>query len=268
MIIRAGAGLAAAFAVAALAYRAGALSRSGLVAATAVGGASVAAGWNWGALLVGWFVASSALTRVGAHAKADRTRATLAPGHARTATQVIANGALFAAAALLHTLTGDARAALAALGALAAAAADTWATEIGLLWGGAPRSLVTMARVESGMSGGVTGVGLLASVAGAFAVALGAVLLEAPDRGGAGELLLLVTTAGVLGGLADSLLGATLQATRWCASCARWTERATHDCGTRTSRTRGLHWMTNDAVNVFCTMIGAAAAVALLAARG
>lgn len=252
--------------VAALAHRAGSLSRSGLVAAVAVGGTAIAAGWDWGTLLVAWFAASTALTRLGAARKAARTSATLAPSHARNATQVLANGALFAAAALLHTLTGDARAALAALGALAAAAADTWATEIGLLWGGTPRSLISLERVEPGMSGGVTAIGLLGSLAGAFAVGVGAALLEAPDRAGARELLLLVTTAGVIGGLADSLLGATVQSKRWCAACARWTERHTHDCGAATTSTRGLSWMSNDVVNLLSTAVGAAAAVALLVA--
>jgi uncharacterized membrane protein len=72
----------------------------------------------------------------------------------------------------------------------------------------------------------------------------------------------LTRTAGVLGGLADSALGATVQARRWCATCARETERDMHDCGTRTTHARGLRWITNDTVNLLATLVGALAALA------
>ena len=246
------------------------------MAATLVGGIAVAAGWAWAALLVLWFAASSALTRLGHRQKSARTAGALAPSSARTATQVLANGAVFALCALAATISGDARYAAAALGALAAAAADTWATEIGLLWGGVPRRIIDGERIEPGMSGGVTVAGLLASVAGALAVAGAATLLFGIIRTVAGTpieglrvalTLVTITTAGVLGGLADSILGALVQARRWCASCERWTERAVHDCGAPTAHRRGWRWMTNDSVNLLTTLVGAGAAVALLAAQ-
>jgi uncharacterized protein (TIGR00297 family) len=246
--------------VAALARRAGSLSASGAVAATLVGGASAAAGWAWAALLIGWFVASSALTRLGAATKARRTAATLPHAGPRTALQVWANGGVFALAALGAQLTGDARFAAAAVGALAAAAADTWATEIGTLLGGAPRSIVTGAAVEPGLSGGITVAGTLGGAVGALAVALPGTML----LGGGFTLLWPLAAAGVLGGLGDSLLGATVQAKRRCPRCQRWTERATHDCGVATEPGRGWRWMTNDTVNLVATFIGASAATWLV----
>lgn len=221
-----------------------------------VGALSVAAGWAWAALLVGWFIASSALTRAGARAKAARTQATLGASGARTALQVLANGGVYAVAALAATLSATPWLGAAALGALAAAAADTWATEIGLLGGGTPRSIVTGAAVEAGLSGGVTWMGSLGGVAGAAAVAVAANLLVPTMPASP----LLIAGAGVLGGLGDSVLGATVQAKRRCARCDRWTERATHDCGVATDHGRGWRWMTNDTVNLLATCIGAAAA--------
>jgi uncharacterized protein (TIGR00297 family) len=227
--------------------------------AVIVGTAATVAGWGWAALLVGWFVASSALTRLGHPQKLSRTAGVLAPSSARTAIQVGANGSIFALGALVGTVTGDAWPSVTALGALAAAAADTWATEIGVLWGGVPRSLLGGGRIAPGMSGGVTTVGLLASVAGAAAVgAVGAGLVPSLAWG---PLAIAVATAGVLGGLADSALGATVQARRHCATCRKETEREVHDCGTRTTHARGLRWMTNDTVNLLATLVGALAAL-------
>jgi uncharacterized membrane protein len=129
------------------------------------------------------------------------------------------------------------------------------------LWGGPPRALFGGGRIAAGMSGGVTAVGLVASVAGALAVGLaGALLVPALPWG---ALAVAIATAGVLGGLADSALGATVQVRRWCATCAKETERDTHDCGTRTTHARGLRWMTNDTVNLLATLVGALAAFAL-----
>ncbi len=244
-----------------MARRAGSLSRSGAFAAAVVGAASSAAGWGWAALLVGWFAASSALTRLGAATKAARTAATLPANGPRSAIQVWANGGVFAVAAVLATMLDEPLWGVAAVGALAAAAADTWATEIGTLLGGVPRSIVTGRAVEPGLSGGITLHGTLGGAAGAAAVAVPGTFLV----GGEFSMLWPLVAAGMLGGVGDSLLGATLQAKRYCPRCARWTERATHDCGVATEPGRGWPWMTNDTVNLLATLIGAAAAAWLLA---
>lgn len=255
----AGAGIAGGIAM--VAGRGGSLAPSGRWAALLVGTVATMAGWAWAALLVGWFIASSALTRLGHVQKTSRTAGVLAPSGARTATQVGANGGLFAIAALVGTLSADPRASVLALGALAAAAADTWATEIGLLYGGAPRALFGGASVEAGMSGGVTTVGLAASAAGALVVAVaGAWLVPSAPASG---IVVAVATGGVLGALADSVLGGTLQVKQWCAACQRFTERPMHDCGTRTTYAHGLRWMTNDTVNLLATIVGALVASAI-----
>src|SRR5918997_262513 len=82
--------------------------------------------------------ASRDATRLRGAEKAQRTGDVVAKGGARDAFQVVANGGLFAvmalAAAALAPGSPLARTfAAAALGALAASAADTWATEIGSL---------------------------------------------------------------------------------------------------------------------------------------
>lgn len=246
-----------------LAWRAASLSRGGALAAWGVGTLAVAAGWGWGALLIAWFVASSGLTRWGAAAKQRRSASALPGASARNARQVLANGAVYALGAAAYSVTGDPLWGLAALGALAAAAADTWATELGLLWGGTPRAILSGRPLDAGLSGGVTLVGFAGSAAGGLAVGLAGARLVGADLSVAPWLAL----AGFAGALGDSLLGATLQVRRWCAGCARLTEREVHSCGAPTALRSGVPWVTNDTVNLLCTLLGASAAVALAGPR-
>jgi uncharacterized protein (TIGR00297 family) len=252
------AGFVIAAAISAAAYRSGSLSPSGAVAAIVVGIMTIAAGWAWGALLVSYFVISSLLSRFGRGEKERRTGWVVEKGGARDVVQVAANGGVFAAAALLATFVSAPHAALlslAALGALAAATADTWATEIGTLFGGTPRALLTLAPVEPGTSGAVSVAGLVAMLAGAAFIAWGSAAL------GLTMLAPVVLVAGVAGAMTDSLLGATLQSRRWCASCECGTERRIHGCGATTSHAGGLRWMDNDMVNLLASLAGAAIAV-------
>ena len=146
---------------------------------------------------------------------------------------------------------------VAALAALAASAADTWATEIGTLFGGAPRSLLTLRRVPPGTSGAVSVAGTLAMVAGALFIASAAQAFSLIDD------LAVVAIAGTAGAITDSLLGATLQERRWCDDCDRATERRVHDCGAGTRLAGGRAWMDNDVVNLLATLMGAAVAATL-----
>jgi uncharacterized membrane protein len=68
---------------------------------------------------------------------------------------------------------------------------------------------------------------------------------------------------GVIGCLADSSLGATVQARRWCGVCEMATERRVHSCGTATSVAGGLSWLDNDAVNFAATICGALSGLAI-----
>jgi uncharacterized protein (TIGR00297 family) len=255
-------GVAVATAVSAIAFRARALSRSGAVAAALTGTLAVAAGWRWGGILVAYFVSSSLLSRYRASEKLARAGGRTEKHGPRDALQVVANGGAFAAMALGDALRPDPSWQTLAAGALAASAADTWATEVGLLARAAPRSILTGRPVPSGTSGGVTLQGFLAAAAGATFVALVAASLRWPLRAAVAAVV-----GGVLGSLLDSVVGASLQSRRWCASCRAATEQRVHECGAATAHTGGLAWLDNDGVNGIATLGGAfagAAASALL----
>ncbi len=249
--------------IAAVARRVGSLSASGQWAAFATGTLATAAGWGWSLLLIAYFVLSSALTRLGAAEKARRTESTLPLARGRNAVQVLANGGVYAVCVAAGALLPQPALAVAGAGALAAAAADTWATELGVLWGGTPRALLTGRPLPAGASGGVTLVGLGASVLAALLVAGAAVFVVAPAGTERTLLFRAVVLAGVAGSLLDSLVGATLQSKRWCERCRTWTERRVHTCQYRTQHARGLRWMTNDTVNLLATLGGALIALLL-----
>ena len=243
-------GTGAATLVAMLAHRARSLSASGALAAVMMGTLAVAVSWAWGALIVAYFVIASVVSRLGGDAKRRASSIIDKPGP-RDAAQVLANGGVFAAAALAMLMRpNDIWFALGA-GALAASAGDTWATEIGTAVGGEPRSILTLKRVPRGTSGGMSAAGTAAAAAGAALVALVSRGLGLSTSASVG-----VALAGFVGALVDSLIGATLQARAWCDRCGASTERAVHDCGQSTRLAGGLAWMNNDVVNFLSGLAG------------
>jgi len=213
--------------IAAVAWRARALTAGGAAAATIVGAVIYGfGGVAWAVLLVVFFLTSSILTRAGGGQKpaADRT--------GRTAGQVLANGIVAAAFALGHTGSTAVWIVAGFAGAVAAATADTWATEIGLLSKTPPRLITTGRVCAPGQSGGITSLGTRGAIAGAGVIAvLGNLLL--------GTSFLGVLIAGTAAMFVDSVVGATLEGR--------------------------LRMVTNDTVNLLTTTIGAVLAAALAA---
>jgi uncharacterized protein (TIGR00297 family) len=240
-------------AVSLLARRTGSLTKGGAVAATIVGVLALVAGWSWGILLLAFFISSSALSRLGEREKESLNASVVEKGGARDATQVLANGALFGVAALLAIVDAGRAPQWQALGAgvLAASASDTWATEVGTLVGGLPRSIVSWRPIPRGMSGGVTVAGTLAAAAGAAFVAIVVTAMRWPSYVAFAALI-----GGLFGSTLDSLLGATVQTRRWCETCRAETERGVHDCGSETRHASGIPGCGNDAVNFVSVLAG------------
>ncbi len=245
--------------VAAAVWRAGLLTSGGAITAAVIGSAAALAGLDWMALLLAFFVSSVLLGRMGRDTKRRRSDAVIEKSGPRDARQVLANGAIFGlgAAAAASGATSATVAAI-ALGALAAATADTWGTEIGMLSRQAPRSILTWAPLEPGMSGGVSWLGMIATAGGATTLALLALLLGWPVPVVAGAVV-----GGITGAMADSLLGATLQQRRRSVRTGRATERLRDRDGTPTVLAGGLAWLDNDGVNLAATCIGAGTAFPL-----
>jgi uncharacterized protein (TIGR00297 family) len=241
------------------AARRGQLTMGGEYAAFAVGTAAAVGGIGFAGSLAVFFYSSVYFSRWRAGDKRDRSRSVLPEARARDAWQVLANGGLFAIAAVGWALFGSWQAGLFAFGALATAMADTWATEIGMALKATPRSILTWQRAVPGTSGAVSAYGTSAAVIGAFVMALCAVAsftvpFDVPR-------LEAVFVGGVAGALTDSLLGASVQSRRWCDECSEWTERRVHTCGYRSHHRSGFRWMNNDMVNLLATAVGGFTAI-------
>jgi uncharacterized protein (TIGR00297 family) len=246
------AGTAFAALIVALARRSQSLSTSGAIAAVALGAICSAAGLSWAAVLVGFFVSATIISRFRSERKELTIADVVQKGGERDALQVLANGGIFSAAALASILHPSPVWVCVGAGAIAASSADTWSTEIGVLSSSSPRSIITGRTVAPGESGGVTWLGTAGGVAGAIVIAL--ITIPVGWRSAA---TLTAVIGGFTGCLVDSILGGTLQARRWCDRCNRVTERTIHVCGTITRVAGGLPWLTNDAVNALSSASGA-----------
>lgn len=232
-------------------WAARALTSDGALAAALVGYAVLeGAGWPGAAVLGAFFILSSALGRLpGAPASASGD----AKGERRDAWQVLANGGFAALGAALAS--GHPGLALwVVTGSLAAAGADTWATAIGARSRTPPRLLLFGPIVPPGTNGGMTLLGTAGAVAGAAVISAAGALAASMPR-----LLPWCTAIGLAGMTLDSIIGAVMQGRFHCPACDVDSERRVHRCGSRTTHSGGLAWLTNDGVNALTTAAGAAA---------
>jgi len=260
-------GLLFSTAIGLIAYKRRSLSRSGIVGAIATGTATFGlGGWSWGLSLIFFFVSSSLFSHFRAHDKEAAAADKFSKGSQRDISQVFANGGLAALLAIgyglvrSHSLRRLFRAGF--TGAMATATADTWATELGILSTDTPRLITTGKPVAPGTSGGITLLGTAASALGAISSGLAFWLLQRCQKTLA-ILPLLALVSGLAGSLADSFLGATMQAIYYCPTCHKETERHIHSCGTRTTPLRGIAWFNNDVVNFVATLSGGLIAAGL-----
>ncbi|MGB3306799.1 MAG: DUF92 domain-containing protein [Thermomicrobiales bacterium] len=240
-----------------LAHRARALAPSGAVAATIVGTLIVSGGGWWAGLaLVVFFVTSSALSLW----RKRRHQAEQRRGSRRDAVQVLANGGPAALLAVIAGITSSPVWIVGLLASLAVANADTWATEIGGGSGRPPRLITTLKPAPPGTSGAISPAGTLAAAAGALLIALvgglGALSGTFPGDLAALRLIAIVAATGFFGCLADSLLGATVQAMYRCPACNVLTEHPVHTCGATAVLIKGRRWIDNDVVNVTAVTFG------------
>jgi len=245
-------GLLLASTAATLAYAFRTLTPSGAVVAVLVGTLTFAAGAvQWSVVLLVFFVSASLLTRL-PRSRASASGTVEATTDYRNASQVLANGGVLAVYCLLSLVHSLPLWPLAFAASVAAATADTWATELGKRSASRPVHIITHQPVTTGTSGGVTMRGFFASAGGACLVAGTATLAM---RAGM-PFLAVVAIAGFLGATVDSLLGATVQEQRFCASCQLSTEQPIHVlCGSSTTVMRGIRGFNNDWVNVAASLI-------------
>jgi uncharacterized protein (TIGR00297 family) len=182
-------------------------------------------------------------------------------GGARNWPHILANGGVASIAAMVYAVAPSGAVAALFLGAISTSAADTAATELGLLSHSQPRLITNPSRVvPPGTSGGVSPLGFVGAAFAALVIGLmGAVLGILPDPY---LVLPLSVFGGVLGAIVDSLIGASVQRKGYCVICLKPTEALRH-CGEKTRPTQGAWYVENNVVNVLSTVAGGAVAAGI-----
>ncbi|XP_061523127.1 transmembrane protein 19 isoform X1 [Phycodurus eques] len=247
------------------------LDRSGALGAALVGFVLAMANFSFFSSLLAFFFTSSKLTRWGgAHKK--KIDADYKEGGQRNWVQVFCNGGVPTQLALLYMIEAGpgeipidfgrqytaSWMCLSLLGALACSAGDTWASEVGpVLSRSRPRLITTWREVPEGTNGGVTHVGLAASLAGGLAVGaayLASQLFFVGDLQPCGPqwpVVLYGGAAGLLGSVLDSFLGAHVQYSGFDSSVGKV---VSYESPT-------THWISgkpildNNAVNLFSSVL-------------
>lgn len=245
--------------IGAVAYRRGSLSKSGWLGAVITGTTTFGfGGWAHGLTLVAFFVSSTLLSHWRKRHKQQLEQTVFEKGSQRDIGQALANGGLGSIICLLMPLFPDSIDLLNALyvGAMATVAADTWATELGVLSRNPPRLITTFATVHRGTSGAISVAGTLATCAGALAISVVFALslsVVAPT------LIIAGAIGGLVGSLSDSVMGATVQ--RLFATAHGPSERRYAPDGSEHQLIRGWMWLNNDMVNFVSSLCGAGVAL-------
>lgn len=132
----------------------------------------------------------------------------------RNITQVLANSLPALSCLILYSLTGQWLFYVAMVATIAGATADTWSSQIGILSSKLPISVKTFKPIEVGLSGGVSLLGIVASLGGASFMAGLYLLFNIGKDVGLVQtflIILVIVLSGVVGSIVDSILGATIQ---------------------------------------------------------
>jgi uncharacterized protein (TIGR00297 family) len=248
------------------AYLKKALTPDGLLAALILGTSLFIFGsWPFYAVMISFFVSSSVISKMFRKQHKEIENIT-AKGSRRDYTQVIANGGVGLLFAFLYFLKPLDLFYIGFAAAFAAANADTWASEIGTLSSKAPVYIIKRLPVAKGMSGGVSALGFLASLGGAFFIGFIAILGLYMNR----QLepvgifyLLVIVSGGFLGSVIDSLIGEMFQAKYVKNDGVTLTERRFEN--SRENRlVSGYDWINNNVVNFLSVLLASLASCLVL----
>ncbi|MEH7236023.1 DUF92 domain-containing protein [Bacillus sp. JJ1562] len=232
-------------------YKKKSLTISGAVG-TIIVGSAVSIGFGYrGLLLLGVFFASSNFWSKFKAEKKESLKHKVAKGEQRDMVQVFANGGVAAFAGLMFAWTDSFIWLFLFIGSIAAATADTWASEIGPLSKKQPILLTKMKRVDAGTSGAISVLGTIAGFLGSLLISIISFLVW-PEL----SVILLVglTLVGFCGNLIDTIMGATVQVVYKCSVCGMETEKGVH-CGRETNYLKGFQFCNNDVVNFISILL-------------
>lgn len=204
-----------------------------------------------GLFLLGAFFLSSSLWSLFGKEKKIQAQEKNEKSERRDLLQVFANGGIPAVASVFYLIDANNVWLIIFCTSIAAANADTWASEIGTLSKSKPYHAFTLKQVDAGSSGAVSMLGTLAAFIGSILISFISFLFW----GAIGTYMFVaITILGFLGNIIDTILGATIQVTYRCQRCMMVTEKKIH-CNQSTEYLRGLRFMNNEFVNVSAILV-------------
>jgi uncharacterized protein (TIGR00297 family) len=239
--------------VAVMAYHRKSLTQSGALSALIFGTVIyVFGGWLVWLMLIFFFIASSALTKI--HYRKQPEDAEEKNG--RNYVQVISNAFAASLFSVIYYVSGDTIYMLAAVVSIAASNADTWASEIGRLSKGKNYSILTFKEMPKGSSGAITLLGTFASILGALFISVIFIIFESIQNGFELVTLLkhgyIISVGGFIGCLLDSVMGILFQA-KYKDASGKWYEHKKFS-GESLILISGFTIITNDMVNLLSSL--------------
>jgi uncharacterized protein (TIGR00297 family) len=231
-----------------------ALTKGGILMAVILDVAVSIAFGNVGFIILwSFFVGSIIVDKIKKRVKNNGRNDISAKGDYRDYMQVIANGGVAFISSLAFAITRNTLFFIPFVASLAEAFSDTVASGIGA-FSRKTFDPFRWRKCESGISGGMSLVGTLASLVGALLISFVAYLFGFEGYG-VSELFT-VAVAAFLGTVFDSFIGSVFQVKYKCSVCGKITERAEH-CDTTTERFSGMAAIDNDAVNIISSIFSA-----------
>ncbi len=149
-------------------------------------------------------------------------------------------------------------------GILTAALTDTMSTEVGITFKGKTRPVLRPWRLaEKGEAGAISAVGTLGGFVSGLLFTSTVYLISKVDVQNDIDsvmFILIVSIAGIIGMLSDSVIGSTIQRMNICTGCGKILEANSH-CGEPTEYHKGWKFMKNDLVNFIGTLTGGVASL-------
>lgn len=169
----------------------------------------------------------------------------------RSIKNVICNGLPELVLLIVYQITGNMIWLVGFLMALAGACSDTWSSELGKKGKSPVKYILSRKKVDKGLSGGVTILGLTGGMIGSFLIAIFALFIFKEQRSVA---FLLIFLTGFVNSLIDSVLGELVQAKFQHKKTKKIVEKKQEGSENYTL-VKGISWIGNNAVNLFSILL-------------
>ncbi len=130
--------------------------------------------WQWTIPILTFFVFSSILSKIRKN-KNKNVESFFEKSGQRDYAQVFANGGTAAVLIIIYFFTGKNLIFILYVASIASVCADTWATEIGTMKKNKTYSILNFKKVEQGISGGISVIGIIGASSGAFLISLSSI---------------------------------------------------------------------------------------------